>query len=149
MSAPTMSINPIVKFQLLRADAKLPQYAHPDDAGFDIYSTEKKTLVPGERYVFQLGISSAIPEGYFVSFRDKSGLAAKYGLHTLAGVIDSGYRGEWGVVIVNTGTEPVTIEKGDKIAQGILQEAPRAKIIEVGKLSDTERGLGGFGSTGK
>lgn len=144
-----VSINTVVKFQLLREGAKLPAYAHPGDAGFDLYSTETKTLEPGERYVFQLDIASEIPQGFFVSFRDKSGLAAKYGLHTLAGVIDSGYRGEWGVVIVNTGTEPVTINKGDKIAQGILQEAPQAKIVEVEKLSETERGSGGFGSTGK
>lgn len=144
-----MPNNSVVKFQLLRADSKLPQYAHDSDAGFDIFSTETKILAPGERYVFQLGIASEIPEGYFVSFRDKSGLAAKYGIHTLAGVIDSGYRGEWGIVIVNTGGEPVTINKGDKIAQGILQPALQAKIVEVAKLSDTERGSGGFGSTGK
>lgn len=144
-----MPNNPVIKFQLLRADAKLPQYAHNTDAGFDIYSTETKILASGERYVFQTGLSSEISEGYFVSLRDKSGLAAKYGLHALAGVIDSGYRGEWGVVIVNTGQDPVTINKGDKIAQGILQPAPQAKIVAVDNLSETERGSGGFGSTGR
>lgn len=140
---------PLLMFKLLSEGAELPSYAHPDDAGFDIYSTETKTLEPGERYVFQTGLSAEIPEGYFVSFRDKSGLAAKYGLHTLAGVIDSSYRGEWGVIIVNTGGEPVTINKGDKITQGILQEVTQADIIETGQLSETSRGTDGFGSTGR
>ena len=144
-----MSTSTVVKFKLLKVGAKLPEYAHDSDAGFDLFSTESKTLEPGERYVFQLGLSSEIPQGFFVSIRDKSGLAAKHGLHTLAGVIDSGYRGEWGVVVVNTGDKPVIINKGDKIAQGILQEVAHAEITEVDKLSDTERGSGGFGSTGK
>ena len=84
-----------------------------------------------------------------VELSEKRGLAAKHGLHTMGGVIDAGYRGEWGVILVNNGQEVVTIEKGDKIAQGIMQQAEQAQIELVEVLEDTERGEGGFGSTGK
>lgn len=140
---------PIIRFKLLSPDAKLPQYAHADDAGFDIFSIESANLEPGQKHVFKTGLTSQIPQGWFVSFRDKSGLAAKHGLHTMGGVIDAGYRGEWGVILVNNGQEPVAIEKGDKVAQGILQPAEQAMIEQVEELSGTERGDGGFGSTGK
>lgn len=140
---------PTIKFKLLSPDAKLPSYAHNDDAGFDIYSVESVTLEPGQRHIFKTSLTSEIPQGWFISFRDKSGLAAKHGLHTLGGVIDAGYRGEWGVILVNNGQEAVTIEKRDKISQGILQPAEQAEIVEVEDLSGTQRGEGGFGSTGK
>ena len=140
---------PTIKFKLLSPDSKLPQYAHSDDAGFDIFSVETVVLEPGQRHVFKTGLTSQIPQGWFVSVRDKSGLAAKHGLHTMGGVIDAGYRGEWGVILVNNGQEVVTIEKGDKIAQGIMQQAEQAQIELVEVLEDTERGEGGFGSTGK
>lgn len=139
----------ILKIKLLNKDAKLPAYVQDDDAGFDLYSRQDKTLKPGRRHLFKLAISSAIPRGWFVLIRDRSGLAAGEGLHTLAGVIDSGYRGEWGVVLVNLGQRAVKIEKGDRIAQAILLPAARAKIVEAEKLPETRRGKGGFGSTGR
>ncbi|MBI2268665.1 MAG: dUTP diphosphatase [Candidatus Blackburnbacteria bacterium] len=141
--------SPSLKFKLLSPNAKLPQYAHTTNAGFDLYSLETETLKPGERHLFIIGIASEIPEDWFVSLRDKSGLATKYGLHNLGGVIDSGYRGEWGVNMINLGKEECTIEVGDKISQGILQQAPQANIQEVKELSESDRGEGGFGSTGK
>lgn len=140
---------PILKFKLLNVDARLPKYAHEDDAGFDLYSTETVTLKPGQRHTFQLGLMSEIPQGWFVSIRDKSGLASNSGLHTMAGVVDSSYRSEWGVVLINHGDRDYTVEKDDKIAQGILQPASQAEIVEVQELSETTRGSGGFGSTGR
>lgn len=139
----------ILKFKLIVPEAKLPRYAHPEDAGFDLYSIEEKTLKPGERHVFKTGLSSEIPPGWYVQFFSKSGLAAKSGFSTLAGVIDSGYRGEWGVIAVNLGNEPIKISKGDKIAQGILLPITQPTIVQSNELSPAERGEGGFGSSGK
>jgi dUTP pyrophosphatase len=140
---------PVVKFILLNKGSKLPSYAHDDDAGMDIYSNESLILKKGEYRGISTGISSEIPKGYFISFRDKSGLAFNFGLHVMGGVIDAGYRGEWKVIIVNLGKKNYKFEKGDKIAQGVLQLAPQAKIVESKNLSETKRGKKGFGSTGK
>ena len=140
---------PILKFLLLNKSAILPQYAHDDDAGFDLFTTEKVILKPREFKLIPLGIAAEIPVGYFISLRDKSGLAAKYGLHVLGGVIDSGYRGEWLTNIINLGKANYTFQKGEKIVQGVLQPAPQAKITLAKKLSKTARGKGGYGSTGK
>lgn len=139
----------VLKFKLIEPEAKLPQYAHPEDAGFDLYSIEEKTLGPGERHVFKTGLSSEIPPGWYIQFFSKSGLAAKSGFLTLGGVIDAGYRGEWGVIAVNLGDEPITISKGDKIAQGIMLPITQPKIVQVNELSEHSRGQGGFGSTGR
>lgn len=142
-------IRKTVKFILLNKDAKLPSYAHDDDAGFDIYSNESVILKKGEYKAISTQVSSEIPKGYFVSFRDKSGLAFNFGLHVLGGVIDAGYRGEWKVIMVNLGKKSYKFEKGDKVAQGILQIVPHAKIVESKKLTESKRGKNGFGSTGK
>ncbi|MAG59775.1 dUTP diphosphatase [Candidatus Woesebacteria bacterium] len=139
---------PILKFQL-SAGVSLPEYANQGDAGFDLRSQERVSLAPGEQHIFKLGLRSEIPPDWAVLLRDRSSLAAKHGLHVHAGVIDSGFRGEWGVVLFNHGKESVTIDEGERIAQGILQPAPQAKIVEVQELSNTERGSGGFGSTGR
>ena len=144
-----MAKKPVIKFLLLNVDAVLPTYAYPGDAAFDLYSTSAAVLKKGEYKVVPTGLSSEIPKGYFVSFRDRSGLAAKEGIHTMAGVIDSGYRGEWGVVLINLGKKAYRIQKGERIAQGILQPAPQALIKRVKKLTEAKRGRGGFGSTGK
>lgn len=138
-----------IKFSLLDKNAKLPSYAHTGDAGFDIYSSEEKAINKGKYELISTGISSEIPKGYFVSLRDRSGLAAKNGLHVFAGVIDAGYRGEWKVVLANFGNKPYKVGKKERIAQGILQFAPRTKIVQAKKLSKSKRGIGGFGSTGK
>ncbi|MDO8599858.1 MAG: dUTP diphosphatase [bacterium] len=145
-----MSKKPVIKFKKLNPEAIIPHYAHADDAAFDLYSTEETVLWPGRRYVFKLGIASEFSNGWYVSIRGKSGLALKYGIDVLAGVIDAGYRGEWGVVLVNLGEQPMNVEKGDKIAQASLLPLPdQAVIKEVEEISDSERGKGGFGSTGR
>lgn len=145
-----MAKKPVILFKKLSTDAIIPHYAHPDDAAFDLYSIEDIVLLPGRRYVFKIGIASEFPRGWYVSVRGKSGLAQKYGIDVLAGVIDAGYRGEWGVVLVNLGEQPMNVEKGDKIAQASLLPLPdQAEIKEVEEISDSERGIGGFGSTGR
>lgn len=145
-----MAKRPAIKFKKLSPDAIIPKYAHADDAAFDLYSTEETVLWPGRRYVFKLGIASEFPRGWYISIRGKSGLALKYGIDVLAGVIDAGYRGEWGVVLVNLGEQPMNVEKGEKIAQASLLLLPeQAEIIETDKLTESERGVGGFGSTGR
>lgn len=137
-----------LKFKLLDQKARMPSYAHSDDAGFGIYSIEEKVLKPMEFYAVATGISSEIPNDYFVSIRDRSSMAVK-GLHVMGGVIDAGYRGEWKIIMINLSKEDYEIEVGDKIAQGILQNAKQAEIELVKDLTDTSRGTGGFGSTGR
>lgn len=149
MSPKKISSELTIKFKRLVPEAKIPQYAHPFDAGFDLYSIEEYTLQPGERHTFGTGLASEIPEGWFVMFKGKSGLATKGGIECLAGVIDSGYRGEWGVVLINLGKEAYTIKAGDKVTQGILIPVNQAKMLEVEELSDSDRGGKGFGSTGR
>lgn len=112
----------------------------------------KYNLRPGERRVFNTGLSVEIPDGYALILKDRSGLAAKHGIHVLAGVIDSSYRGEIKVCLLNTCTkydEIYVIEEGERIAQAILTHDISCDIIEVSELSETERGSNGFGSTGK
>ncbi|PIN94394.1 dUTP diphosphatase [Candidatus Pacearchaeota archaeon CG10_big_fil_rev_8_21_14_0_10_31_9] len=138
-----------LRIKKLHEDAILPSYAHPGDAGIDLFSREDYVLKAGERYTFNLGISVEIPEGYFGSVRDKSGLASKSGLTILAGVVDSSYRGEIGIVVLNTSNEDYKIDKGAKIAQMLIQPVHSCEIEEVQELSKTQRGTGGFGSTGK
>ncbi|MEK7631808.1 MAG: dUTP diphosphatase [Patescibacteria group bacterium] len=137
------------KVKLLHPDAKPPAYAHDGDAGMDVYSIEDYTLQPGERHTFKLGFSAAFDAGYVCLVWDRSGLAAKQGLTNLAGVIDASYRGEYGIVTLNTSAEPVNIKKGDRIAQLLIQPVLRADVQVVQELSDTSRQGGGFGSTGK
>lgn len=138
-----------LKFKLLDPQAKLPAYAHQGDAAFDIYSIESVNLKKGETHPVKTGVASEIPAGYFVSFRGRSGLAAKSSIDVLGGVIDATYRGEWMVILTNLGKTSYKIEKGDRIAQGILHPVPPVKIVEVKKLSETIRGGSGFGSSGK
>lgn len=139
----------IIKIQKLFKDAILPTYAHPDDAGMDLYSREEKILKPSERHIFKTGIAMAIPCGYAGLVWDRSGLAAKEGITTLAGVVDSSYRGEIGVVILNTSPNKVKIIKGERIAQMLIQPVIAAKIKEAKKLNQTQRGTGGFGASGR
>lgn len=138
-----------IKFQKLDKEAVLPSYAHPNDAGMDLYSRENKILKPRERYCFKTGLAMELPKGFVGLVWDRSGLAAKEGLTCLAGVIDSGYRGEICIVILNTSKKSVKIEKGERIAQLLIQPVVQAKTKEVEKLSQTQRGKGGFGASGK
>jgi len=140
---------PKIVFKKLDAEAVIPNYAHLTDAGFDLYSIEDKTLKPGERHLFKIGLATEFPSGFFVLIKPKSGLAVKGGIDVLAGVIDSGYRGEWGIVLTNFGDQSYEFKKGDKIAQGILLSVNQAEITEAKDLAETKRGEGGFGSTGK
>jgi len=147
-----MSEELIFKIKKLREDAVIPTKAYDHAAAFDLYSCEDKTLEPNEKYVFKIGISTIIPKGYCVVFKDKSGLAAKHGLHCLAGLIDEDYRGEYGVIMVNLGKEKVKISKGEKICQAMILPVPKVTIEEVqdfGEEAETARGKGGFGSSGR
>ncbi len=136
-----------LKVRRLHQDAKLPEQKHPSDAGFDISTVETYTLQPGERKAFATGIATEFPHGYVGLFRDRSSMAAK-GIHALGGVIDANYRGEWKVVLVNLGSEPFTINAGDRIVQCLFRRIEPFDVIEVQSLSDSDRGQGGFGSTG-
>lgn len=133
----------------LHADAILPSYAHTGDAGMDIYALEGVTIAPGERALVRTGIAMGIPLGYVGLFWDKSGLATKHGLKTIAGVIDASYRGELMVGLLNTSVVPYSFAPGDKVAQMLIQRVEQPAIIEVLELDDTTRGDGAFGSTGK
>lgn len=138
-----------IKFLKLNKNAKIPVYAHPNDAGLDLFSTENYTLLPGERHGFHLGFALEFNEDYTALVWDKGSLPFKVGLHIIGGVFDAGYRGEYVIIIINLGDQPYKIEKGDKIAQLLIQPVISAKIEIAKKLSDSSRGAGRFGSTGK
>ena len=138
-----------IKIKKLRPEAKLPHYAHPGDAGLDLFSAETLTIKVGERAKIGTGIAAEFPPGYVGLVWDKSGLATDHGLKNLGGVIDAGYRGEYFVTLINLGQEDYTIEKHHKIAQLLIQKIEHPNIVETEILSDSSRGAAGFGSTGK
>ena len=137
-----------IKIKRLHADAKLPTFAHHGDVGLDLYAIEDKTINPGEHARLFTGFALEFPHGYAAIVKDKSSIS-KAGLHTMGGVFDAGYRGEYNVHLVNLGKEAYTIEKGDKIAQIVILKVEHPELEEVEYLSDSARGTGGFGSTGK
>lgn len=139
----------ILKVKKLTPDAILPSYAHVGDAGMDMYANETVTIQPGQAVKIKTGVAMEIPNGYVGLMWDKSGLSTNHKLKSLGGVIDSGYRGESLLGIINLGTEPYTLEKGHKVVQMLIQKVEHPEVIEVDELSDTSRGAGGFGSTGK
>jgi dUTP pyrophosphatase len=134
------------------ADLPLPARATGHAAGFDLRAAVETNLVllPGERTMVPTGISVAIPPGYEGQVRARSGLAAKFGIALVnaPGTIDADYRGEIQVILINLGSEPFTISRGDRIAQLVIAPVPECEIIAVDELPDTERGEGGFGSSG-
>lgn len=138
-----------IKIKRLRDDARIPTFAHPGDAGLDLYALENVTIEPGARLVLPLGFALEIPSGYAAFSKDKSGLARDYGLHNLAGVIDAGYRGEYCLTLINLGQAPAAIVAGQKIAQMVILSLPEVELVEVDELNDSARGQGGFGSTGR
>ena len=143
---------PLLDFVKLTKTAQSPKKAHPYDAGFDLSADIQEELIleVGERRVISTGIAVQIPLGYYGRLADRSGNAAKYGLHILAGVIDCGYTGEIGVVLVNFGKEPVKIHPSDRIAQLVVTQIFIGTTREVSSLmNNSERGGAGFGSTGK
>jgi len=139
-----------VKFRRIDPAAMLPSYAHPGDAGMDIRSIEDLVIDPGARKLVHTGLVMMLPPGYEAQVRPRSGLALRNGVTVLntPGTIDEGYRGEVGVVLANFGSEPFRIEKGSKIAQIVVAPCTRAEIEETVEIDSTERGEGGFGSTG-
>ncbi|MDQ2892471.1 MAG: dUTP diphosphatase [Pseudomonadota bacterium] len=128
-----------------------PAYATPGAAGMDVVAAEALTLAPGARAAVATGFAIAIPAGYEIQVRPRSGLALKHGITCLntPGTIDSDYRGEVKVILANLGSAPFAIERGDRIAQLVPAPVQRALIDEVETLDDTARGAGGFGSTGR
>ena len=143
--------NVIVRMRRLSDDVTLPSYAHKGDAGLDLRSTETVTLQPLERRLVSTGLAVAIPDGYAGLVLPRSGLALKKGLcvANTPGLIDAHYRGELKVIALNVDPEnSVTIEAGDRIAQLVIQRVPEVQIVEVNELDDTDRGDGGFGSSG-
>jgi dUTP pyrophosphatase len=139
-----------IKMQKVEEDAKIPSYAHPGDAGMDLYAAESVVLKPGERTIVSTGFKMALPEGYEAQIRPKSGLAAKHGVSVVntPGTVDAGYRGIVGVILINHGNEEFAVEKNMKIAQMVINKVENPDIEEVDELDDTSRGEGGFGSTG-
>ncbi len=130
---------------------QIPGYAHWDDAGADLRSSESLELGPGERALVGTGVSIALPTGYAAFVVPRSGLAAKHGITVVnsPGTVDAGYRGEIKVTLLNTDRErPFAIERGDRIAQIIVMPVSRAVFQPVAELPESERGEGGFGSTG-
>ena len=129
----------------------LPEYAHPGDAGADLFSTIDVRIEPGERQLVPTGISVALPEGLAAFVHPRSGLAARHGLSVVntPGTIDAGYRGEIKVLLINHDLhEPVVLVRGDRIAQLVIQRVERAQFAEVDTLPESVRGDGGYGSTG-
>ena len=128
----------------------LPAYATGGAAGMDVVSAEDVTIAPGARHAVATGLAVAIPAGYEIQVRPRSGLALKHGISVpnAPGTIDSDYRGELKVILINHGDEPFAIARGDRVAQLVLAPVTRAAWNEVAELDETQRGAGGFGSTG-
>ncbi|HDR4446663.1 TPA: dUTP diphosphatase [Bacillus cereus] len=142
-----------VKIKRLK-DVELPKYAKPGDAGFDLVAAEDTVIWPGETKVVPTGLAFEIPPGYELQVRPRSGMTRNTKLRVALGTVDSGYRGEIGVLVDNTerqislNMKAHVIEKGTRIAQGVIAPVVTAHFVEADKLSDSDRGTGGFGSTG-
>ena len=133
------------------SDAHLPTYARDGDAGADLYSLHAVNILPGEYKLVSTGIAMAIPQGYVGLIHPRSGLSAKHGITVLnaPGTIDAGYRGEIKVLLINHGKEIYNIERAERIAQLVIQKVENVFFEPVDELDATERGIGGFGSSGK
>ena len=125
-----------------------PERSTQGAAGYDIRTIEDATIYPGSSYRFRTGLHMAIPSGYVGLVEPRSGLSFRHSIENGAGVIDSDYRGEIQIHLYNHGLEPVKVQRGDRIAQLLIQKHEEPQFIEVESLEDTERGTGGFGSTG-
>jgi len=137
-----------LEIKTLHPQATIPAYAHTTDAGLDLCAVGDSVIHPQQRALIDTGLALAIPIGYVGLVWDKSGIATKAGVTTLAGVIDAGYRGEVKVALYNTSNSPYTIQAGQKIAQLLIQPITQVDIKVVTELDQTQRGEGGFGSTG-
>jgi dUTP pyrophosphatase len=146
-----MQGNVEILIRRLDTGVPVPAYAHPGDAGADLTTTVDVRLAPGERAMVPTGIGLALPEGYVAFVHPRSGLAARCGVSIVnaPGTVDAGYRGEIKVVLVNLDpAEPVTLRRGDRIAQLVVQRVEHARFVEVDELPGSARGEGGYGSTG-
>lgn len=139
----------MIQLKKFNSQAVIPSRAHNTDAGYDLHSIGFHTIFPGERKLIKTGIGLAIPDGYYGRIAPRSGLAYKHGIDVLAGVIDSGYRNEIGVILINFGHEAFDVKNEDRIAQIIIEQCFDAEFGEVEEFLDqSERGTDGFGSTG-
>jgi len=137
-----------MRVQLLSDNACLPTYGSEQAAGIDLYSPVDEVVPPHTRMLIKLDISIELPQHTFGHILPRSGLALKNGIHVGAGVVDSDYRGNVGVLLFNLGNEPFSIKKGDRIAQMVIKTYEKVEIEQVNNLQNTCRGTGGFGSTG-
>ena len=139
-----------LSFKRVHPDAVLPAYAHPSDAGMDIRSVDDLVIPVGKRALVKTGLVVNLPLGYEAQVRPRSGLALKQGVTVLntPGTIDAGYRGEIGVILVNLGENDFEVKKGDRIAQLVIAPVTQPTIVETTDVDATDRGAGGFGSTG-
>ena len=138
-----------IKVQRLNSEAIIPTKANLSDAGWDLYAAEDAIIDPSARELRSTGVAIAVPEGFVGLIWDRSSMAAKRGVHRFAGVIDSGYRGEIKVCLWNASDRYCVVNRGERIAQILFQQVPPFTLIEVFSLDDTDRGRGGFGSSGK
>jgi dUTP pyrophosphatase len=140
-----------LRVKLLSERAIEPTRGSPHSAGLDLYAPEGSMfsdVMPGERKLIKMGLAVAIPPGYYGRIAPRSGLAMKNGIQIMAGVIDADYRGELGVILYNAGAQPFSYNRGERIAQLILERIAVPDVLVVDDLDDTDRGSGGFGSTG-
>ncbi len=137
-----------IKIKKLYSETKMPSYAHPGDVGLDMYAMEDVVIPPGGHHRFMSGFALEFPSGYAALVKDK-GSISKAGLHTMGGTFDAGFRGEYNVHLVNLGDQPYAVEKGDKVAQLLIMPVEIVELEEVDELSDSSRGMGQFGSTGR
>ena len=140
-----------VKIEKIDPHAIIPTYAHEDDACCDVYIIEDYIIRPGQRMLLRTGIAIEIPTGYEVQLRPRSGLAYKHGLSLVnaPGTVDAQYRNEIKLLVINLGRKPVSLKRGDRAAQMCIKPVYKMNFEEVDKLSDSDRGLGGWGSTGR
>jgi dUTP pyrophosphatase len=140
-----------VEVRRLQSEAILPRYQTPDAAGMDLHAVAPMTIAPGATAAIPTGLAMAIARGYEGQVRPRSGLAIKHAVTVVnaPGTIDSDYRGEVKVLLINHGREPFVINTGDRIAQLVIAPVIQAELVEVQSLTETERGSGGFGSTGR
>lgn len=137
-----------VKIKLSK-DAHIPTYGTSGAAGLDLYASADVTIQPNERMLIPTGVAMEIPEGHFCYVMGRSGNTIKKGLHVALGLVDEDYRSTIGVMAFNQSGETISFAKGDRVAQMVILPYPKVELVKVDELSDTERGTGGYGSTGK
>ena len=140
-----------MKIKKLQDEAIIPQYQSKEAAGFDLHAIEDVVIAPGQRVLVGSGLAVALEHGYELQIRPRSGLAYKHGITVLnsPGTVDSDYRGEVKVLLINHGQSDFAIQKGERIAQGVVKEVVQATLVQVQSLDATDRGANGFGSTGR